>query len=326
MEWLLQLIPPRQPLLVRYGVSTAMVALAFGLRFALQGRGGPYGFILFVPPILAAALLFDRGSGLLALAVATVLSAAVLDWNQNAEVHIGALASFVAVGLLLVFVGEGLHRALERAQKAERSKDLLLVEKDLLLREMSHRVKNKFTMILSLIGLQSRHAQPDGRAALEAIARRVRVIASIHDQLQAAPRDDNRVNLAEYLEELGRSLADSVRELRPITVAVQVEPIDVAADKALSLGLIVNELVTNALKYAFEGQAIGRVQVALIRNDDYLELSISDNGKGCPEGSADGLGTQLVGLLVEQLGGKLLRQNLKTGCQVSVRLPVSVTE
>jgi two-component sensor histidine kinase len=324
MEWLLHLIPPRQPLLVRYSVSTAMVALAFGLRFALQGRGGPYGFILFVPPILAAALLFDRGSGLLALTVAAVLSAAVLDWSHNADVHIGALATFVAVGMLLVLVGEGLHRALERAQKAERSKDLLLVEKDLLLREMSHRVKNKFTMILSLIGLQTRHAQPDGRAALEAIARRVRVIASIHDQLQATPRDDNRVNLAAYLEELGRSLEDSVRELRPITVAFQVEPIDVAAEKALSLGLIVNELVTNALKYAFDGEAIGRVEVALVRDTEQLELSVADNGKGCPEG-AEGLGTQLVALLVEQLGGKLLRQNTKTGCRVSVMLPANVT-
>jgi two-component sensor histidine kinase len=213
------------------------------------------------------------------VAVSVVLSATILDWNQNTDVHIGALATYVAVGTFLVLVGEGLHRALERAQKAERSKDVLLVEKDLLLREMSHRVKNKFTMILSLIGLQSRQAQPDTRVALEAIARRVRVIASIHDHLQIAPRDDNRVNLVEYLEELGRSLADSVRELRPITVAVQVEPITVAADKALSLALIVNELVTNALKYAFVGEAIGRVEVALVRNAEQLELSVSDNGR-----------------------------------------------
>jgi two-component sensor histidine kinase len=311
---------PARPLWREHGHGCARLRATF-----CPAGSGRTLWVLFVPPILAAALLFDRGSGFLALAVAVVLSAAVLDWNQNADVHIGALATFVAVGLLLVFVGEGLHRALERAQKAERSKDLLLVEKDLLLREMSHRVKNKFTMILSLIGLQSRHAQPDSRGALEAVARRVRVIASIHDQLQAAPRDDNRVNLANYLEELGRSLEDSVRELRPITVAFQVDPIDVAADKALSLGLIVNELVTNALKYAFDGETIGRVEVALVRDAEQLELSVADNGKGCPEGAAEGLGTQLVALLVEQLDGKLLRQNTKTGCRVSVMLPANVT-
>jgi len=118
----------------------------------------------------------------------------------------------------------------------------------------------------------------------------VRVIASIHDQLQAAPRDDNCVNLSNYLEELGRSLEGSVRELRPITVAFQVEPIDAAADKACSLGLIVNELVTNALKYAFDGEAIGRVEVALVRDAEQLELSVADNGKGCPEGAAEDLG------------------------------------
>src|SRR5262249_47886870 len=160
------------PLLVRYGWSAGMVALAFTLRFALQGRGGPYGVILFIPPILAAAILFNRGSGFLALALSTMLSAAALDWNQNADVHFGALGSFILVGILLVVVGEGLHRALERAQEAERAKDLLL-------QEMSHRIKNNFAMILSLIGLQSRQAEPHTRTALEAIARRVRVMASI---------------------------------------------------------------------------------------------------------------------------------------------------
>jgi len=83
MEWLLQFVPQRQPMLARWGVSALMVLLAFACRFALQAHGGPYAFMLFVPPIIASAFLFDRGSGVVALILSTALSAALLDWNVN---------------------------------------------------------------------------------------------------------------------------------------------------------------------------------------------------------------------------------------------------
>jgi len=79
---------------------------------------------------------------------------------------------------------------------------------------MKHRLKNEFAMMLSLIGLQSHQLQPQLREALDAIAQRVRIISGIHDRLQSAPADNNRVDLAEYLGDLCRSLQDSVRELR----------------------------------------------------------------------------------------------------------------
>jgi two-component sensor histidine kinase len=324
MEWLLQFVPQRQPLLVRWGASALMVLLAFACRFALQAHGGPYAFILFVPPVIASAFLFDRGSGLVALILSTALSAALLDWNVNADIHTSALATFFIVGLPLVLIGEGLHRALERVLRAEEAQSALLMEKDLLLREMKHRVKNEFAMILSLIGLQSRQLQPELREALDAIAQRVRVISGIHDRLQRAPADNSRVDLAEYLGDLCRSLQDSVRELRPVAVNVRVEPIMVAPEQALSLGLIVNELVTNTLKHAFDEAAIGHVEVTLARQNGELELSVSDNGKGCPEEVARGLGTQRIALLVDQLGGSIGRYNQQPGCRVSISLPAKI--
>ena len=163
MEWLLQFVPQRQSMLVRWVVSALMVLLAFACRFALQAHGGSYAFMLFVPLIIASAFLFDRGSGVVALILSTALSAALLDWNVNADIHTSALATFFIVGLPLVLIGEGLHRALERALRAEEAQSALLMEKDLLLREMKHRVKNEFAMILSLIGLQSRQLQPELR-------------------------------------------------------------------------------------------------------------------------------------------------------------------
>jgi two-component sensor histidine kinase len=103
---------------------------------------------------------------------------------------------------------------------------------------MSHRVKNKFAMILSLIGLQARQSPFETRAALEAIAQRVRVIANMHDHLQMA-RHDNLVEMSEYLGELGKSLADTVRELRPVTVTVSSQPLRLGPAEALSIGLVV---------------------------------------------------------------------------------------
>jgi two-component sensor histidine kinase len=313
MQWLLTLLPGPQPLGVRYGVTAAMVVLTFAVRLALHDRGGPYGFILFVPAILTASLLFDRGSGVFALAMSAALMAFVMPWNSNIEVHIAALMIFVLIGVSLAFVGEGLHRALEDAHKAQQAQALLLAE-------MTHRVKNKFAMILSLIGLQARQSQVETRTALEAVAQRVRVIANMHDHLQMA-RHGSLVEMRAYLGELGRSLGDTVRELRPVTVSVSSHPVTLEPDKALAIGLIANELITNSFKYAFIDDKIGHVAVRLDVAAGQIELSVDDDGVGCPEQSEPGLGTKLVTLLVDQLGGTLKRENLNPGCRVLVTVP-----
>jgi two-component sensor histidine kinase len=314
METFLRLLPGPQPILVRYGITALIVLLTFGLRLALEGRTGAYGFILFIPAVMAASLLFDRGTGLFALALSMASVASIIPWAQALGTHVASFVIFAAVGTGLVFVSEGLHRALERAYAAER-------EAGLLLQEMSHRVKNKFAMTLSIIGLQARQSEPATRAALEAIAARVRVIANVHDYLQLA-RHDQVVDMSEYLGELCRSLGDTVRELRPLTVSVKAEAIMLPPDKALPVGLIVNELLTNAFKYAFIDDHIGHVHVELVRKNGELELSVADDGTGCSEDKRTGLGTKLVMLLVDQLGGTAEWQQANPGCKVTATFPV----
>lgn len=187
MEDLLRFLPGPQSLVVRYGATAAMVLATFALRLIIRDAAGPYEFMLFVPAIVASALLFDRGSGFFALGLSTVLDATLFPWNQDPQVHVGAIAVFLIVGSGLVLMSEGLHRALERANKAER-------EAQLLLSEMSHRVKNKFAMVVSMIALQARQSPPETRAALEAIDSRVRVIAKVHDYLQHS-RHEGLVNM-----------------------------------------------------------------------------------------------------------------------------------
>jgi two-component sensor histidine kinase len=313
METLLRLLPGPQPILVRYGITAAMVLVTFLLRLGIQQRAGDYGFVLFIPAIMAAALMFDRGTGFFALALSLAGVALLVSWRFSAEVHVAAFVSFSVVGTGVVFVSEGLHRALERAYTAERDAALLL-------QEMSHRVKNKFAMTLSIIGLQARQSEPATRAALDAIAARVRVIANVHDYLQLA-RHDQLVDMSEYLGELCRSLEDTVRELRPLTVSVKAEPIMLPPEKALPVGLIVNELLTNAFKYAFTDDRIGHVQVELGRKEGALALSVADDGAGCSEAKQMGLGTKLVMLLVDQLGGTAEWKQAKPGCKVTATFP-----
>jgi two-component sensor histidine kinase len=313
MESLLRLLPGPQPVIVRYGITTAIVLLTFALRAGLEQRTGPYGFVLFIPAIMAASLLFDRGTGFFALALSMASVAAIIPWRLTIGTNMAAFGTFAIVGTGLVLVCEGLHRALERAHAAER-------ETGLLLQEMSHRVKNKFAMILSIIGLQARQSEPATRMALEAIAGRVRVIANVHDHLQLA-RHDHLVDMSEYLGELCRALGDTMRELRPLTVSVTAVSVLLPPEKALSAGLIVNELLTNAFKYAFSENHVGHVHVELAERDDQLELSVADDGAGCAENRQAGLGTKLVMLLVAQLGGTAEWQHTSPGCKVTATFP-----
>ena len=308
VEDFFRVLPGPQPLIVRYGATAAMVLLTFALRLAIQDRGGPYQFILFVPAVVASGLLFDRGTGFFAVALSTALVALQLPWREDSAAHIVAIAIFIVIGSGLTLISEGLHRALERAHKAE-------IETQLLLQEMSHRVKNKFAMVVSMLALQARGAaSPETQAALEAIGSRVRVIARVHDYLQQS-RHGGLMDMQEYLKALCGSLEEALCSHRPVRLIVDAEPVALPPDKALSVGLIVNELVTNALKYAFPGERSGLVQVQFGKQGNRLCLSVADDGVGCMHESV-GLGTKLVRLLVVQLGGEARWEALKPGCRV----------
>ncbi len=312
MDDFFRFLPGPQPVIIRYGATAAMVLLTFALRVALHDRGGPYQFILFVPAVVVSALLFDRGTGFFAVALSAGLAAALFPWQQAPQDHIAALTIFVAIGSGLVLVSEALHRALERAYKAER-------EARLLLEELSHRVKNKFAMVVSMIALQAREAPPDTQAALEAIGSRVRVIAKVHDYLQRF-RHAGLVDMREYLSGLCRSLEEALCEVRQVRLLVSADQVALPSEKALSVGLIVNELVTNALKYAFPDERAGIVRVQFEKRGATLCLSIADDGIGCTR-AGSGFGTKLVTLLTAQLGGSAKWEPLQPGCRVVAEIP-----
>jgi len=314
MEKLLLLLPERpQPVLVRYGVSAAIILVCSALQYAVYRVAGFAGLFLLLPGIFAAGILFDRGSAFFATALGALVSLYLMFPAGPAldPSVIVPLILFLLTGFAMAVVSEGLRKALERVVKTER-------EKDLLLRELRHRTKNDIMSIGSILRLQSRRTSAkEVRNALTGAAQRVEVMAEVHDFLRDKP---GTVEMDRYLGELCRRLGDSLRGVRPIAIRVEADNVELPATEAAPIGIITNELVTNCLKYAFPDERAGTIVVKL-RRDGEIQLVVEDDGIGCNEDAQEGSGSMLMQLLTRQLGGTMNRTNGSAGCRVEVRVP-----
>ncbi len=182
-------------------------------------------------------------------------------------------------------------------------------------------MKNDLALLSSMIALQARsQSSPPVRAALESAAARLHVVAKGQDQLQFATSDQT-VNLQEYLEDVCRRLGEALRGVRPIAVRVNCEKVIIESRQAIRIGLIVNELATNALKHAFPGDRGGTIQVRLRRRPTDLIIVVEDDGVGRSEDVQVGLGSRLVMLLAQQSGGSIEREPANPGCRVVITIP-----
>ncbi|MBI4804873.1 MAG: PAS domain-containing protein [Desulfovibrio sp.] len=184
-----------------------------------------------------------------------------------------------------------------------------LREKEVLLKEIHHRVKNNLQIISSLLSLQEKGIEnPEAQRILLDCQGRVMSMALVHDQLH---RSDNLggIDMAPYLGELLRRLAIGYKGKRDITMELAIASIALSLDQAIPFGLIANELATNAFKHAFNGVQKGTITISAVRNGQNVAFTIADNGKGLPgDFSLDGqstLGLQIVTLLANQLHGTL---------------------
>lgn len=185
-----------------------------------------------------------------------------------------------------------------------------LREKDLLLGEIHHRVKNNLQIINSLLDLQA-NMTADERAAsaLRDSQNRIQSMALIHQTLYQS-HDFAKVGFGRFLTTLVVHLRSSYGR-GDLEMSSRADAVHMRIDRAIPCGLIVNELVTNSLKHAFPGQRAGSILVELRRLDaDRVEVSVSDNGVGIPDGvdldEQPSLGMQLVRVLTEQLGAELV--------------------
>jgi two-component sensor histidine kinase len=209
------------------------------------------------------------------------------------------------------------------ARVAEKLKDDMLREKAVLLQEIQHRVANSLQIIASVLLLSARRvSSEETRTHLQDAHHRVMSIATLQKQLTLGAVED--VELRSYFTQLCESLgASMIRDHAQQSIQVHVDGSSVTADVSVSLGLIVTELVINALKHAFPDGRKGQILVGYEARGPNWTLSVADNGVGMPDGSAlpakVGLGTSIVEALARQLDARVEVADAKTGVTVSVK-------
>jgi PAS domain S-box-containing protein len=196
---------------------------------------------------------------------------------------------------------------------AEKAIKESLEEKKVLLREIHHRVKNNMQIINSLLNLQSQHVEEaETRDALKESQGRVLSMAMIHEKLYQSP-NLTQIDFKDYIEKLASNLIYTYEvQTRNIEQVFDVKNVEMNIDTAIPCGLIINELITNSLKYAFpqsESNTKGIIKIELNQIEDHFKLVVSDNGVGLPPHiqpeQTETLGLQLVNNLVNQLEGTL---------------------
>lgn len=207
------------------------------------------------------------------------------------------------------------------ARAEARLKDDLIRDKAILLQEVQHRVANSLQIIASVLMQSARRVRSDeARGHLHDAHHRVMSIAALQKQLSTSAGGD--VELRTYLSQLSQSLgASMIDDPSRLSIAVSADDSAVSADVSVSLGLIVTELVINALKHAFPVQPKGTIAIDYRSSGNDWTLSVTDNGIGMPEGSDTpkaGLGTGIVEALAKNLQGTIQLRDANPGTAVAI--------
>ena len=291
---------------------TALVCLATAgvMRVLIDvALPGAAPFVLLFPAALVATLVGGWRPGLITLTVSELFAWSYLipprgfSWKGDATP--ANLAAIYFAGAIVVGVAQ-LFRTGSRQDAADtRAK---LAARDLMLRELDHRMKNNFQTVAGLIQMQLRRAADEpAREALRQALSRVVSISEAHRNLYAG-EEVGAVDMVVYLKELCGNLAGALFLGELVGLECQVDAAALDRDRAVAVGLIVNELVTNAAKHAFADGGAGQIRVAFDRSAHGYRLTVEDDGKGLPPDFAtrrQGLGRGLVEAFTRQAGGSL---------------------
>jgi two-component sensor histidine kinase len=202
-------------------------------------------------------------------------------------------------------------------------KDLLLQQKEYLIGEVNHRVQNSLQLVSSFLSLQAKASgNAELQSALGEARRRLTAVALVHRRLY---RGDNIgvVDLARYIEELCADTFSFKGQDWSQNLTLNLAPALVSTDRAVTLGLILTELMINSSKHAYAG-ADGPIEVELIADRTHLQLAVCDKGSGKAQGGKTGFGSRMMEGLVSQLGGVLTYADNNPGLCTTLRLPIQV--
>ncbi|MDI6644320.1 MAG: PAS domain S-box protein [Methanobacteriaceae archaeon] len=201
-------------------------------------------------------------------------------------------------------------RDITKMKESQRKIERELKEKEMLLKEIHHRAKNNLMIISSLLNLQSSYLKDkESQDIFIESQKRARSMAIIHERLYRST-DLKKIDFRDYIQSLATELFHTyVDDPSRLQLKINVDNIFLDVNTAIPLGLIINELVTNSLKYAFPNGKSGEIDIDFHKKDDYYEFTIKDNGIGFPEDldfhKTDSLGMQLVNSFTDQIDGKI---------------------
>jgi two-component sensor histidine kinase len=205
-------------------------------------------------------------------------------------------------------------------QLAKQALELALDEKNILLQEVNHRVKNNLSIVASLMNLQSEKSNDDYHKQLFMECRnRLDSIAAVHELIYKA-KSYSHINFKEYLNQIIEHISDSYKSFEHIKIIKGITEVDIDISAAIPLALIVNELITNAYKHAFTNKKEGAIEILLVENNKQVFLTIKDNGQGfdktvIPKNS---IGMDILGGLIEQINGTCNLTSDEKGTQYKI--------
>jgi two-component system, sensor histidine kinase PdtaS len=300
----------------RWTFAAIAFVVGFGLRYALEGRlpsGFPY--LTFFPAVILTTFFVGLVPGVVVgvlsgLAAWYFFIAPTNSFALNGPAML-ALAFYVVIIVVDVLLIHWMHVALNRLQREQEVSRRHADERDLLFKEMQHRVSNNLAVVSSILSAQ-RRSLPDGEAAnaLAQAATRVNLVARMQRDLYDPSRQT--LDFATYLTGLGPDIIEAM-DAGHVRYEADVEPVDVPSELAVPLGLIVTELISNSVEHAFANRRSGRISVSLKRaaggeaDRPKMVLRVADDGPGWPEGftpdTSRSLGMRIVLSLAQQIGG-----------------------
>ncbi|WP_299818799.1 histidine kinase dimerization/phosphoacceptor domain -containing protein [uncultured Roseibium sp.] len=296
--------PSFSPVLVQVAFALLCTVSGISLRWVLDflwSGAGP--FALMVPFVLLATLFGKWQSGLLTAVLSSLYawyyvlplngSLAFEDPSDGPRVIVNILAAFFVVALAELF-----RRTMWQA----------LADREMLLREIEHRVQNNFASVASLLRFQMReHAEDETiMYALQAALGRVESYATVNSFLYRGDRYTGTVHLPAYLAELCGNLEKSAPVDKGVSIRTEIADFTWERDSTIVVGLLINELVTNAYKHAFTGRPSGVIQVSMQGTNKAWMLEVSDDGVGFTGLTERGsLGVKLISTLASQLGAQV---------------------
>ncbi len=222
-----------------------------------------------------------------------------------------------------IIAASSIAKDITKQKQAAKLIEAQLQEKQILLQEIHHRVKNNLQLVASLLELRSRGMEKAGKSAFEDSIGRIRSMALLHEKMYGS-NIIGTVNFGEYVKSLFEPLAETVSKDIPIIFVVDSDHFMIDLNRAIPLGLVLNELLTNSLKHAFNSSESPQISVKIRTDMDKVCMVVADNGAGLPAGTdlfkSESFGFKIVRLLIEQIEGQIKVQN-SNGTVFEITLP-----